>query len=292
MKTDVLIIGAGLSGLLLAKTLKKPSLILEKSKGLGGRIANRRIEDLGFDHGAPFLSDGPEIRNLLANFDTIKTKEGHFLQRGMTKLPKDLAKDLEIKKSIRVELIQKRDHGWHVKTDTGEEFDSSVLVITAPLPQALELLQKSSLPFPAELSSISYDKALMALVITKDGALPDKPLSPSLHSIHSMAGRGLHPRGFVVRMSPALSFEFFEKNDEEILQRLMEEFRSSFTTPPAIEYQELKKWRYVTPERSLPTPFAEVAPGLYLIGDGFISPDAQGAVQSSLALSKKLNLAF
>jgi len=72
----------------------------------------------------------------------------------------------------------------------------------------------------------------------------------------------------------------------------MEDFRNSYSTPPTIDYQELKKWRYVTPHRALPYPYVEIEQGLFLIGDGFLSPDALGPVKSALALSEKLNLAF
>jgi predicted NAD/FAD-dependent oxidoreductase len=293
MKTDILIIGAGLSGLLLARNTNRSSLILEKSKGLGGRIANRRIEDMGFDPGAPYLASDPAISQLFeSTSDVITTDHGVFTKGSMTRLPKELAKDLQIRKSTRAELIEKTSDGWQVKTDTEEIFEASVVVVTAPLPQGLELLQKSAIVYPKELSSITYDKALMALIITKDGLLPDRSLPSSLHSIQSMAERNLHPHGFVVRMSPSNSDEFFDKKDEESLDCLVKNFENSFSVPPMIEYKELKKWRYVTPRQTVPFPFAEPVPGLFLIGDGFVYPDARGSVFSALSLSEKLNLAF
>jgi predicted NAD/FAD-dependent oxidoreductase len=56
---DTLIVGAGLSGLVLARRLQAAGQkvqILEKSRGFGGRIATKRVEDVAFDTGAQFIT--------------------------------------------------------------------------------------------------------------------------------------------------------------------------------------------------------------------------------------------
>ncbi len=54
---DNIIIGAGLAGLHLCSHLKKDeTLIIEKSRGVGGRMATRRINDLPVDHGVQYIS--------------------------------------------------------------------------------------------------------------------------------------------------------------------------------------------------------------------------------------------
>ena len=63
--TDILIIGAGITGLIAGYHLNKAGreiLIVDKSRGVGGRMATRRIGDASFDHGANFLyATDPEI---------------------------------------------------------------------------------------------------------------------------------------------------------------------------------------------------------------------------------------
>ncbi|MFA6245022.1 MAG: FAD-dependent oxidoreductase, partial [Candidatus Hydrogenedentales bacterium] len=63
MKTDpvadCIVIGAGISGLLAARTLRdsgKTVVILDKARGVGGRMATRRIGECVFDHGAQFFT--------------------------------------------------------------------------------------------------------------------------------------------------------------------------------------------------------------------------------------------
>ena len=54
----VAIVGAGLAGLACARVLfgaQHAVTVLEKSRGVGGRIATRRVGRLAFDHGAQYL---------------------------------------------------------------------------------------------------------------------------------------------------------------------------------------------------------------------------------------------
>jgi len=57
--TDILILGAGLAGLLAAADLQASgfqSLVVDKGRGVGGRLASRRIGSATFDHGAQFIT--------------------------------------------------------------------------------------------------------------------------------------------------------------------------------------------------------------------------------------------
>lgn len=57
--TDVLVIGAGMAGLIAAAKLQRAGrrvLVLDKSRGVGGRLASRRIDGATFDHGAQFIT--------------------------------------------------------------------------------------------------------------------------------------------------------------------------------------------------------------------------------------------
>jgi len=54
----VAVVGAGIAGITAARTLAQAGwhvIVFEKSRGAGGRIATRRTEWGGFDHGAQFF---------------------------------------------------------------------------------------------------------------------------------------------------------------------------------------------------------------------------------------------
>ncbi len=287
--TDTLILGAGLSGLVLANELKGKCLILEKSRGVGGRIATRRIEGLGLDHGALYLKNAESLRAYLENlkFPFKNNSQGIYFPGGMTSLAKELSQELIIRKETRAVFISKITEGWKVETEEKLEFIGKTLVLTCPLPQSLELLDKSHISYKKELKNITYDKALLALIVSDQFTLPDV-LDPRLHSITPMGPRDLHPTGYVVRGSPDFCETQFDADDDTNLKLLIEGFKSSFKAPPQMRSAELKKWRYVVPHFSLPHSFEEVDQGLFLIGDSFLAPDASGAIQSALALAAKL----
>jgi renalase len=55
---DVAVIGAGISGLTLARELHRQgflSIVLERARGVGGRCATRRVDGQAVDHGVAFL---------------------------------------------------------------------------------------------------------------------------------------------------------------------------------------------------------------------------------------------
>lgn len=296
MKTDVLIIGAGLTGLILAKLLKRDNLVIEKSRGVGGRLATRRIQEMGFDHGAPYLEYNDHLLNFLKNHlstDQVNFNEkGIYFSGGMTTLPKALAEQTSILKGTRVIGLKTEHQEWIVETDTQQKISARVVVLTAPVPQSLELLEQNQIPFEQDLKLVEYEKSLMALVITKSHPSSDLKLPQTIHSVLSMQERKLHSHGFVVRATTTESENRFHKSDEENLNFLLNEFNHCFKSPPQIEQAELKKWRYASPKESLADSFREVATNLYLIGDGFLFPDVRGAILSAEQLSHQLNLAF
>ena len=58
-RVDAIVIGAGISGLAAATELAKAgcrTIVLEKSRGIGGRMATRRVGPAVCDHGAQFFT--------------------------------------------------------------------------------------------------------------------------------------------------------------------------------------------------------------------------------------------
>ena len=271
-KFDHLIIGAGLTGLELAGLLKAKNesvIILEKSRGIGGRISTRRIDDEGFDHGALYLDEPiPQVAR-----DLIATPLGHYRESGMNQLMKDLAQGLLIEKDHRVTSLKRINERWIVGCDNGAQFDATRVTLTAPLPQALELLKANDLIQPHHsLYQIQYSKALLLLVVAKH--LPMGTFSQLWegHEITLMDERSLHSRGVILRLSVSLSEEYFDLPDEVIIQKMHELWKHSPMGKLEMEKWELKKWRYCRPLNQYHYSFEEVQSGLYLAGDGFESP--------------------
>jgi hypothetical protein len=267
----VIIIGAGISGLILSRALNAP--ILEKSKGVGGRLATRRIENEKFDHGLPYWP---------LNENTLPIYASPSHPQGMTAIAKGLAADLVIHKDTKVEKIERLAHGWRLVC--GEQsFEAARVVLTAPVPQALELLEKSDLSVE-EAWRVPYHKALIG--IFRLAGLDAQSKKWSGHQLILQADKSLCPDGAVLIASPEFSERYFDQDEDIVLEKLTQLLKEAYPTA-VIGFSELKKWRYSTPMCSLGRAYLEAAPGLYLAGDGFITPDVSGAIASAKTLLRE-----
>lgn len=288
-----IIIGAGITGLVLAQKLKAKGLsplILEKSRGVGGRMATRRIEGMGFDHGLSFIPHSRECLDLIQEYslkNLIKfTSQGITLEGGMNLLPKALSKDLNIMKEQRVEKIIPQGAHWELITDQNLKFTTENLIFTAPLPQAIELLNQNQIesPYSPQIKDITYSKAIIGLFILAK----DHPAIPETNSILVMQERGMHPQGIVIKGSDEFSSIYFDTPETEVLEHLRLISEDLLKTKLEFSHQELKKWRYASPLRNFNQAYIQYSPNLYLAGDSFDPGGVRGSIRSALALSEAL----
>lgn len=160
--TKIAIIGAGLAGLSLARSL--PSrfdiTMFEKSRGIGGRMATRYAGDFEFDHGAQYFTARTDAfrvfskaqleagRISLWDSDVAQlngareTRAEKFVASPrMNTLCKALAEDLRIQKGVRIDRLARATNQWQLFDTDGlmcGEFDW--VATAAPAPQAAALL--------------------------------------------------------------------------------------------------------------------------------------------------------
>ncbi len=204
---DVIVIGAGVAGLVCAKQLLRAGLqvlVLEKSAGLGGRLATRRVEHFGqtvpVDHGAQYLtadSDGFHrwVKELLGlGLLTEWTRSLHVLDRkglrpedpneekpryicsqGMTMLAKHLAAPLSVHTQTRVVGLKPLAKTWQLQAENGQCYEAAALVAAIPAPQLRSLLQERIPPADNLLSllgSVEYQPCLAVLAGYSENMAP------------------------------------------------------------------------------------------------------------------------
>jgi len=185
----VLVVGAGVAGLTAARQLVDTHsvTVIDKARGVGGRLATRRVGDATFDHGAQFFTTHtdefadqveswcaagvarPWFRGQVGP-DGVGSEDGHVRYRGvgtMNAVAKHLARDLDVRLSSRIVAIAAVADEWSVLLADGSTVSADALVITAPVPQALELLDAGDTPLDAgdraALEIIRYDPCLAVL---------------------------------------------------------------------------------------------------------------------------------
>ena len=317
---DVLIIGAGLAGLSAANDLHRAGLnvlIVDKGRGLGGRLAGRRIGNATFDHGAQFMTArNSRFQASVAEWIEAGVAEewyssypghpnGHPRYRGvptMTAVAKYLATDMNVLRTTRVDSITQEDRLWSAALDNGETVSAKALLITSPVPQTINLLASGNIQIPADkqarLDRIDYE-ACIAVMAVLDGptaipvpgatAFDDGPIGWISDNLQK--GVSKIP-AVTIHGSGDFSAEHFEHDKMQTGQTLIDAAAPYLGDAKVTEYQ-VHGWRYSKPTIvdseacMLLSEFTDLPP-LALAGDAFAGPRFEGAVLSGWAAAKSL----
>jgi predicted NAD/FAD-dependent oxidoreductase len=321
-KRKPLIIGAGISGLLAGQILSRaghPVTILEKSRGVGGRMATRRIKNGVFDHGAQFFTvRDPQFQNWVDRWlrqgkavewtrsfsksDLISEANGHPRYRGangMTAIPKVLSQDLDIRLQTHVKSISRNGELWRVEVEDSKIFDTSQLILTAPVPQSLHMLKTGGVVLPAvelqRLQSIQYHPCIAVLVLLKNPSNIPPPGGIKLDSnpiqwLADNAQKGISPKSTAVTIHAAADFsrQNFDQNADQLAETLITAAKPWLGDD--IQDWQLHKWRYSQPAQIVSERFLEIPdlPSLFFVGDGFGGPRVEGAALSGMAVAFQL----
>jgi renalase len=317
---DILIIGAGLAGLSAANDLQQVGhsvLVVDKGRGLGGRLAGRRIGAATFDHGAQFFT-ARESRFKAAVEGWIKEgiaeewyssypgrPNGHPRYRGvptMTAVAKYLATDIHVMRTTRVDSISQQGDGWLAELNNGETINAKAMLITSPVPQTIDLLATGQITVPtdkqARLNRIQYESCIAVMAIL-DGptaiespgaiALEDGPIAWITDNLQK--GVSKIP-AVTIHASGDFSAEHLNHDRMEIGQRLIDAAGVYLGDARVTEYQ-VHGWRYSKPTIVDDAPCILLSettdlPPLAIAGDAFAGPRFEGAVQSGWAAAKAL----
>ncbi len=267
-------------------------------------MATRRAEKSTFDHGAQFYrkTDMGFLHELFMKtgrvhaWSQFQNEDCYSSNLGMTDLAKELAKGLLIKKETRVQKLTKQDHLWHIETDQGDAIQSPCVVLTAPVPQSLELLDQNSISYPLDLKSLEYTMALVLLLTLKQAEpLPAPHLEPhetEILSITDQRQKGVSASdAWTIVFKHEFSKTHFDQDPAVALTAAIEQVKKSYPGIQ-IESSELKKWRYSRPLKTWQSAFQVVSqsPDLILAGDGFGGDRIEGAYRSAEATFRHLHL--
>ncbi len=315
-----IIVGAGVSGLLAGRRLSAAGIrvtILEKSRGVGGRMSTRRIDSAIFDHGAQFITvREPAFARLMKEWSDAHLvskwsdgfprpgepmQDGHprfFIRGGMTAVPKHLAAGLEVQFTSRVAEIS-LDGKWHVRlVGSGERLSADGLILTAPVPQSLDLLDLGGVELPqavhAELMSLRYQPCLTWMALpTSDQRLPAPGAiqfdGGVLQFVADNQQKGISPDApaLTIHTSPEFSRRNYDADEIETWGSIVKEV-AQFTGP--LRRASFQRWRYAQPIETHPRRCLAVdltAP-LVLCGDAFGGPRIEGAALSGIAAAQSI----
>ena len=285
------------------KQTDKDVLVVDKGRGVGGRMATRRMDGARLDHGAQFFTvRSPEINERLSTWkkagliqEWYHSLEGDTCWRGntgMTDLPKALASELNLLKSTRIERIEYLDNSWKIYSESDAVFVANSLIISAPLPQACQLLRSQDSLIPAndlvELDAVRYTRCLAALITLKGpSAIPAPGITkidhPDVETLIDNHQKGISREYAVtVHSTPAYAEKHWDLSNDVRLPPVLDAVREYLGSE--IKDASMHRWGFsktINPiERSH---YFNKAKGLALAGDGFGGGRIESAALSGIA---------
>jgi len=315
---DIVVVGAGIAGLICAQQLVQAGYkvaVVEKSRGLGGRVATRRLHNTCADHGLRYLEPKGQLlqliqtlcqQNLLQIWQPVGSDPYYVAPAGMSGIAKFLAAGLEIKRNQRVEKLNLTTHNsWCLNLESTEELIASAIVIAIPAPQALLLLAPLADGVPAifldNLRSVKFAACFSVIAGYPDQQehLLRNSITFSGHPDLSWIGLDSSKRQvvgapvFVVQSSAEFAERYLEAGDvqlvgKQLLNRAAQNCFFPWLDTP--EWMEVHRWRYAFPSHPWQEAYLSAAPlPLVCCGDWCGGNAVESAMLSGIAAAEQIN---
>lgn len=267
---DLTIVGGGITAIALARLHPhKKILILEKSRGIGGRIATRRLGEFWIDHGAEnFKASSDLMKDLLKSYNPLFST---------SQWVKNLSHELTINKECRVEKIVQTKNGLEIWDDQKQLVClTKEVVITAPAPQAKEILENSSLQADF-LNSVEYHSSVQFLLLLEK-KLPEFKQEIAFYKMKKKSQTSAGTFLYHFEVIPDFISSFLELDKEAVKTRFMEEMK-----PEMVIDSHAHKWRYSTVKKTISPDFQKIYKDQHILlaGDYFIGDDVNAAILST-----------
>jgi predicted NAD/FAD-dependent oxidoreductase len=302
----VAIVGAGLSGLVAANELVEAGhevVVFDKGRTVGGRMASKRFGDGRFDHGAqhfsvrsdPFRAAVREwsfagVVGVWYEGRSLTTDNGmeprHRGIPAMRSICEHLAAGLDVRTGTRVATVDPSG----LVLETGERIASDATIVTAPIPQALDLIDGGlvSATVRESLEAIDYDPCIAVMaVLERDSELVDGHLAPDSDLVAWIADnrhKGVSEVPAVtIHSTPGYARSRLEATSSVWLDDLLGEFQR-LVGAPVVE-STAHRWRYSMPTNPLDAGYLELGSGVWLAGEAFSGARIEGAFTSGMAVA-------
>ncbi len=300
----IAIIGAGFSGCNLYNNLKEKYqdiTIFEKSRGVGGRISTKYIDDKFIDYGTssiiPITNDLKFFCLDLAKNGVVKSKYDEFIPKnGINNICKFLIDENSLITNTRIEKIIKKNEKWLLEDSNHKIFDDfDLLFVTIPAPQILQMDIQLPDDFKNKLLDIKYDSTFSLILYSDENIKLDenkiyenKNVKDIINNSKKYAYKDFS--SYVIHSTKEFANNLNELTKEEIHQIFLKTFEKE-TLKGLENFKQIPHlWKYAFAKNSLDMPyFFDKELKLGVCGDYFSHNNLEASLLSSEFLGN-LNL--
>ena len=325
---EVAVVGAGMAGLTCAQQLYQAGyrvVVVEKSRGLGGRLATRRLEGTHADHGVCYLKPKDDrfqslvktlidcsilqiwtdtIHELDANGQVQEPSERstrYASPLGFSAIGKFLSTGLPLIQNQRVAKIELIAQKWHLQFENDSAITADSVIVAIPAPQAVTILESiPDLDFLQTLKSVQYSACITAIAL-----YPVQPHSLGWKAIvcphdsdlgwialDSSKQNSASQPVFIVQSNAAFADRHLDTTDlQPVGQHLLNKAAQVLPWLSAPQVLQVHRWRYAFPTQPLIEKYLTANTELPLIcaGDWCGGNRVESAFLSGLATAEQLN---
>ena len=315
---DILVIGAGIAGLTAAKALSEQGhevRVIEKSRGLGGRAATRRLHGNRVDHGAQYFTarssvfkgqveswlESGDVSIWSHGFHTLSSQglvspgEGHpryVFPDGMNTIGKLLGAGLEIQNGTRASHLSPTQTGWQIDLETGSSLNAERVIVNIPAEQALALFD--------DLGKVS--EALSAVEMVPCFSLMAgyaSELAPSWRGVNIANGplawvahdssKRDKPKNtvLVAHSTPEFAREHYDADPDKIKEKMLESLSRLGRDYADPLWTDQQRWRYAMATKPYSEHFLKYK-DLLFCGDWCGGAKVEAAYLSGLAVAQEV----
>jgi renalase len=297
------IIGAGMAGLSAARILSEKGhevTVLDKGRGVGGRMSTRTINEAKADHGAQYFSaKSPEFQQFITELKSENIVAEWFIPQranvryvgatGMNSIPKKIAQNLNVIVNEKVVLISNNE----VKTESGNSYLFDNLIVTIPTPQIIDLLNQSQIKISEQdqivFEGIHYDPCIAVMAVLNQPTsivgggiiLDNQPVAWIADNFQK--GITQTPTA-TLHASGEYSSKYFEDDLQEVAKDMLASI-NQYITPDNVQSFQVHRWKFSNAVKRHEKPFYQLEnQNIYLAGDGFGIGNVEGAFLSGYSL--------
>ena len=326
--SKIAIIGGGITGVTLAMLLQDHAKVtlLEKSRGLGGRMAHRRAEPFAFDHGAAYLTiRDNDFADRLAPYQASgllrpwplnpvifsahdqpvkrdQRRDSYALAGSANALVKTLAAEHCKKVDFHFETTVKAlgpetDSSWNITTDHDHSMNADWIISTVPAPQTA-VLMPDEVSFAEDLGRAKM-QACFTMMLGFDHIIPmdwdagwgtsDDPIG-FVADNRQKPDRGLNQTALTVHAGNAWSDQHFDQDLDKVQQQMKRRLLELTGIDAAkASHLALHRWRYANAILPAGQAFLlDQEKGLAAAGDWCLGGRIENGYLSASALARKI----